>query len=390
MLCRVFTTAQYFYRGDVHPDGATVGKPVIFDEANLYHGELVPNQESILDIFGMWESGGQVHLLVTLDITWYPGWRLAVISFDASDGSFVRISDGIYPSGILYWLRATVAENGAVWVHLSTGGMVRMRFVPGSDPVEEESIDETFFGLSNIQYAGVATGYLLLGGGEATGSQSIDVYDRSDGSLVRTIHVPDKAIAFAHGERTQWYALLENGALVSFDHSTGEVFQYTQLQLGVDLAGEAVYIAWSKRFRRLLVVVRTDDIPYESYGYGPGESGGVCTTRVKGYRNRPVATHVCKPVPLGRLREGEPQRFLSRIIGDAGEPIPGRIDVSDATGVTVARASAIVDGDGDGLIDVMCDAEGSGDIEVSIAVECTIDDPAIENPLNENTLTLVG
>lgn len=304
---------------------------------------------------------GRVVFMAWTDRRAWPGYQVNRWVFSADDGSFVSEDIGGVGGGYVGSAEISQGANDELYGEALVGGGI-YRLVPGTYAATDDApIVASHFGAAVIDCFTIdRMRDLFITHTNADGLYQLGVYKLSDGSVVRRIELPDTPAEICHGGGTHVYVLLTNKLLIGLDYSTGQIFQCTRLpQISNP---EEAKIAYDRRYQRLLVVEYTAD-----------NVDGSSTIRVHGYRNRPVGVHVCKPIPLKRLRTGQKTPVLHKLIGDAGEGITGMLN-SSATNVNaqVTRLLVPLDGDGEGVGEVIGLAEGNDTITVTGDVQCLL------------------
>lgn len=356
MLCRNFTSdyLQYTLGG---PDGGyNPSIPAPYNEtlSGLVLGLFFQPQTT---------TTGRIVFSAWVGRRAWPGFSANLWLFDSDTGAFIEERDSGAGGGGGFIGSSEISQGANDELYGQTllyAGIYRLTpdtYQATSDP----PILPGDFGASNIfHYTIDLVRDMMVMRSSNEGLYQLGVYKLSDGTLLRRVELPDTLADVCHGGGTHVYLLLNNKMLMSLDYTTGQIFQCTRIPSIVDPANAK--IAYDRRYQRLLVCEATPDNP-----------DGSSTVRIYGYRNRPVGVHVCKPIPLKRMRAGATTPVLHKLIGDAGEGIVGLMS-SVATNVNaqVVRTLTALDGDGEAVIDVLGLAEGADTITASVEVECLL------------------
>lgn len=376
MLCQSFLTVPIPYQ--------TLEEIQRLNLAPDIYGPGIPAPwgENLNGIYGLWEEPDTDRIVLAAQFNQkvFPGYDLARLEFNGVTGAFearsnrfLTTGDDVYSFG--YYFRGVVQDvYGNLWAHYIAGSGTVTGYAQQISRTNFRAIPDTRvlpsrFGLISISVFvfDVARDYALIGA-----NQEVRVHRFATGELLYTLQMPSFVSVFAPGERTQVYALLQDRTIVAIDYLARRVFQHTRLPINASDGNPR--IAWSAKNRRLLYIAPS-----------PDAEDGSSTTRIYGYRNQPVATAVCKPVPLKPARVGRVTPVLVKQIGDVGEGLAGQLQVteSDYLSAAVPTANAAsFDGDGEAVISVTGLAEGTASLDVSIDVACTLAAPRIPNPLN--------
>lgn len=350
MICQNYESVPVPYRtfAEISDDG--------------WHGELpYPYAERLYESLapqGLSVSGDTVSMSGWTATTAYPGWSMVRWIFNAVTGAFVGYGTFL---GVVGWSSAKEVYEGAAGdFFMQVSGGAVYKYDPVTGAVDEDSViypsryDRTII---NAPMWDTALDRVVMGGELSV--PLIHVYELASGTLLKTINVPNGVKETVYAGATRVYALLVDGSLLGLDYATGEVFQHTKTPIDVSVD---VHIAWSRKYRRLLAC-----------SYSPDNVDGTATTVIKGYRNIPVAVHVCKPIPLKRLRVGVTTPVLVKQIGDLGEGLPGALTVEGGTTVAlITRTVVATDGDGEATTDVIGGEEGTDTITVSAETACLL------------------
>lgn len=353
MLCENYTSDLLPYTLGGPDDGYSASIPAGYDERI--------NSGLVLGLFFEADSTttGRVVFMSWMDVRHFPGWSVSAWAWNADTGAL--ISEETFGSGgPLSSAEISQGANDELYGEALIGGAI-YRLAPKTyEQMADPPILQSDFGAVVIDCFTIDLGRDLMVMHSDLEIYQLGVYKLSDGSLVRRISLPDRPAAVCHAGGSRVYVLLRNKLLVSLDYTTGQIYQCTLLPaIGDPLNAK---VAYDRRFQRLLVVEYTADNP-----------DGSSTIRVHGFRNRPQGVHVCKPIPLKRLRADVKSPVLHKLIGDAGEGIVGMVSTS-ATDVNahVVRSLAPLDGDGEAVVDVLGLAEGADTITATAEVECLL------------------
>lgn len=350
MLREVFSAAEtlWYAMGGSGPYNAYLHTPPrVYDE-------------DIASVLAIWvdpawsmyaESTIRVAVL-TNQVAW-PGWGAWVYSFESETGrclgraaspfavtdrEVVRAADGTlfvrdYTDTIRTLNPLTLAREGASWPASWWGGAVSVTAFM-MDPGRDLAVLRT----------------------SLEANDQVAVRTISTGALVRRCFVAGQVFGIFPEDGSRCYVLAGNGVLTLLDFTTGEVLGVSREPIA---PGALTFrAAWDPLRRRLMTCDRT-----------PDAQDGACTTRVRGYLPVPVPVGITTPVPLSAPRKGATVQILTRLYGDAGEPVGGgRIRAALTGPATLFSQTAPVSGEGFATFLAACAEAGDVTCEVSAEV----------------------
>lgn len=281
---------------------------------------------------------------------WWPSFDRFRWEFDAETGAFLR--RGPAPGGY-YAQDVYQGAGGELWLKLVVGQLQLLG--PDYQPSGVELLPATY-GAITFRAALVdrMRNRIVMTPDVST---LIEVRELDSGTLLHTIIPPSRPRDICHEEGSRCYVLTDTRDVLLLDYVTGRWMGAVKL---TSISGSNARIAWDKRYRRLAAIEQ----PAAPIGY---------TTQVgaAGFSMRPVATHLCKPIPVKRLRAGEPANFLIKAVGDMGEGIPAGVDISVAGPALAAPRNVVaLDGAGEGVAVLDALAGGSDTVNLSLDVPC--------------------
>lgn len=351
MLCQNFQTVVLPYRTRAE------NPPTLFPGAS-YHPEIPePYSESIYQISGMFfdpSENGVLGLLISTAYVYWPSYQFLLWKFSADDGSFISVEEKAIS---LYLEDVFPGADGDLWANLLTGDayLLNHKYELLNPPVTPATFGMILFRcfmFDRVRNVAVIS--------DQSTALKVDIRNFTTGTLIKQLRLPESPVSICHAGDSRVYILLANRQIVCLDYLTYQFFEAVRLPQITNLAATDTKISYDKRYQRLLVVEKVAD-----------NVDGTCNTRIYGYRNVPQATHVCKPIPLARPREGIATPVLLKQIGDLGEGISGLIEIeSTDTNAQVINARVPLDGDGEGIVNVLGLNEGSDTLSISSEVDC--------------------
>lgn len=355
MLCPNFETADVPYR--------TFGElPKSYFPWLIYHPEIfgsaahraTDTAECIAVVNGLYASpdggtypdSGAIYVVAQTDVSFYPGWQSWAFRFDAESGVYVGATPFYVGFFGLTGGEVRQGTDGALWV----AGRIPERIMPLTPAGVADESRALFPGdFGYIQFGP----YLVDPGHDLflnAAGNTLDIWQLSTRTRLGQMALPETLLDLCAEEGTRCYLLTTGRAVLLLDYGT-------RRWLGAVRAGQGpiAFIAWDKRYRRLLTVT-------QPAGLGLGFS-----SYVTGYRMRPVATHLCPPIPLDPPRAGRPGRVLVKTTGDRGEGIPGTVAIA---GDFDGQNAVALDGYGEGVALLTPSSAGAAAITLTLEVPC--------------------
>jgi hypothetical protein len=308
-------------------------------------------------ITGIWVDGDSVVVASWTDMIYWPGWAILRWAFNVNTGDFLE--RGAFVGGY-YAEDVNQGAGGELYLSYVTGPIYPLSPAPEYALLVDEAILPAHFG-----YIVLAAPFFdrmrnraVIGG--QSGVSSLRVFEFVSGTWIRDIVMPHGVVCIVHDEGTRVFVLLSNKAVLSINYETGQRYSYVRIPQITNVSNAR--IAWHKAYRRLLLIEHTAD-----------NVDGSSTVTIRGYRYIDIPVHVCKPIPLTRLRDGVRSAVLVKQVGDLGEGIAGLAALtSDAVSATVTRASVALDGDGEGRGELLGTAEGAETVTATVEAACLL------------------
>lgn len=356
MMCQNYESVPVPYRTTDELD------PVLFGGITYNEDIPAPYAERLnsgLTPTGLWIDGDRVVMSGWTDQVWWPGWGILRWEFNAITGAFIERDTFV---GGYYANDVSQGAGGELYLQYVTGQVYPLGPKPGYELLTDEVIDPDTYGyidFTNAYFFDRVRNRAVFGGQSSV--STLRVFEFISGTHIRDIVTPSGVIDIVHDEGSRVFVLLANKAVLSLDYESGQVFSYVRLPQVSNVTDAR--IAWLKAYRRLLVAEYTPDNP-----------DGSGTTVIRGYRYTPVPVHVCKPIPLTRLRDGVKSPVLVKQVGDLGEGIAGlaTLTCEDELAGQATRATVTLDGDGEGRGEVLGTTEGDETVTASVEVACQL------------------
>lgn len=281
---------------------------------------------------------------------WLPGWGRHRWEFDAETGAFVRRGEA--PGGF-YAQDVYQGAGGELWLKLIVGQLQLLG--PDYQPTGVELSPETFgaTAFTALFIDRMRNRIVMTPGVDSV----IEVRALDTGSLLHSVITPSRPRDICHEEGSRCYVLTDSRDVLLLDYMTARWMGAVKL---TGISGANARIGWDKRYRRLVAIEQ----PVAPLGYA-NQIG------LAGFALRPVATHLCAPIPLKRLRAGLQVHVLIKAIGDMGEGIPEGVSVGVAGPVLAAPRNIVaLDGAGEGVAVLDALTAGSDTVNLSLDVPC--------------------
>lgn len=353
MMCQNYESVPVPYRTRDELD------PTLFGGITYHEDIPEPYAERIggSGLIGLWVDGDRVMLSSWTDQVWWPSWNILRWEFNAITGAFMEVGEFV---GGYYAQDVSQGAGGELYLSYITGHIYPLGPAPDYVLLAADVIVPSHFGYIVIDafFFDRARNRAVIGG--QSGASLLRVFEFVSGTWIRDITLPDGVINIVFDQGTRVFVLLVNKSVLSIDYETGQCYSYIRIPQIVNATNAR--IAWLRPYRRLLVAEYTLD-------NGDGSS----TTVVRGYRYIDIPVHVCKPIPLTRLRDGVKSPVLVKQVGDLGEGIAGLAALtSDGESATVTRGSVALDGDGEGRGEMLGTAEGAETVTATVEVPCQL------------------
>lgn len=284
---------------------------------------------------------------------YWPGWEILLYKFDGITGQFLSRQPVPWGAVEAAWTGEIVQGfDGRLWrtylqdMHeLSDDLSSVLRVIPASR-----------FGriACNLPAVDVMNDTVVMAA--ESGQTAIVVYRLSTGEKLRTINTSDAPGYLCPERKGRVFVLGKNKLLLNLiNFETGEIM--ATWKCPSPAGAKKVMLSWDVVYRRLLV-----------FGWMPDAENGASLSRVTGYYPLPVATNLCKPIPLKVPRKGRVIPVLTRVIGDAGEPVMSTVVSATATGagrVSGFGAQLVADS-GYAALPIECTDQGVAEVSMSV------------------------
>jgi hypothetical protein len=348
MLCQNFASVVIPYR-----TVAELGDGVYYSDIPAPYGERLQVSGGMT---GLWVDGDVVVTTAITDQRAYPSYQFMRWAFNVNTGGFLEYGAFV---GSAYAEDVNQGAGGELYLSYVTGPVYPLGPAPDYELQTADVILPATYGytdFTNGLFFDRTRNRAVFGG--QSGDKHLRVFNFTTGTLIREVVVPAAVLNIVHDEGSRIFALLSNKTVVSADYETGQFYSYVRLPQITNVT--YARIAWHKVLRRLLVIEKTAD-----------NVDGSCTTFIRGYRYSAVPVHVCKPVPLTRLRNGKRSKVLCKQVGDLSEGIAGLLTLTSTdTNGQVTRGDVALDGDGEGYGEVLGSGEGSETLTVEGYAAC--------------------
>lgn len=293
-------------------------------------------------------------VLGSTDRIYWPGWQRLWWKFNAVTGEFLDRGDN---PGSFFDFEVFQARDGSIWQHSSLGSFFEV------DGISYDEIPGTRrfpadFGATTIGAAMVdrQQNLAVLYTSNEGAANKVGVYNWATGALIRQINIAGAPMDILPEDERRCYVVTTKGLLNLIEYTTGEVLHTVRSPAPV---GSGVAYAWDRIYRRLLAFQRVADAV-----------DGACQSVIRGWYPVPLGTHLTKPLPLKAPRKGRDVPVLTRVVGDAGEPIAGvSVALSSAGDASIVRHSAGSDAHGESITMTHCNAPGFMTLSASATVE---------------------
>lgn len=347
MMCQNYETVVLPHRTTADLD------PTLFGgfEYNTYPGDFA---ESVTDIKALYVIGDELIVVAVTSQIYWPGYGAVRLRFNAVTGEFISREDISVSVGFLWTGDITQSVGNRLYI-------TQLALVYRCDAnyvVDGDAIDPATYGLSSfgVYFFDESRDRAIV----HDPIFHLSVYSFVTGTLIHTLRLPEAPIQIVHDQGTRVFVLLANKAVLSLDYATGQTYSYVRIPQ-IDNATNA-RLAWNPAYRRMLICELV-----------PDNVDGTSATNVRGFRYVDIPVHVCKPIPLTRLRDGVRSPVLVKQVGDLGEGIAGLATLtSDEVAAVVTRGHVPLDGDGEGRGEMLGTAEGDETLTATVEAACLL------------------
>lgn len=276
------------------------------------------------------------------------------LKFDGATGAFLGYGDLI---GVGLDAEIVQSVDGSLWA-------VQGDSVDELDTTTYEvtqTIDASFFEIPPDQeFHGIAhpmfdrqRGLSVMSGFPPTvDARYILVNDLATGALIRRIYVSGPVAQIMQEDDRRCFVVCTNGMINVVDYTTGKILGTSRGPVRSLPNSFGPIYAWDFVLRRLLVFNFADGADVGA-PTAPINADGSSPNTISGYYPIPIATKLTKPIPLTPPRKNRTTKLLSRLVGDAGEPIAGvRVAATADGGGSIVPSPQITDLNGEVMIQI--------------------------------------
>lgn len=312
-------------------------------------------------------SDNTVRVLMSNHIYHFPSYGIRDYRFDSAQGFYLNDEDGLdgkspiaseptLPTSQNFWLLRITdtafkadgqvmasTNRGITWYDVDASAL-RLR----PDPI---SITPDQFGaLAMKVWMSDPQNHIVIKskGASSPTVAELEVFDTSGGGaeLIRNIRVSGIPQQIFPEDERRAYVYCQNGMLNLINYMTGEVM--STLRSPAPVAFKPLFFqightkfCYDRFYRRMIAVTLTSD----------DQDTGESTLHAEGWYPVPIAVRIMKPIPLIPVRKNRITPYLTKIFGDAGEPIGGVIFKATPTGAnTTIHSITVTDDHGEGII----------------------------------------
>lgn len=327
MFKQVFTSVPPPYRTASELGSAAFGaayNPYLLVPPRLYAEEMASSSALYVQRERTPYSDFTIHLLGTTRITVWPSWDVRHWKFDGTTGAFLGYGVPVPPLA----LSSEVVEgsDGSLWIY-TAWGQTWYEMNPQTLDLDMSSyLDRAKYGNPVVIEVPLVdrTNNLLIrayGSGVAT----LRVYNFMTGAWIRDINVSGSPAQIMPESERHAYVYCNNGMLNLVDYVAGKVLSTfrapapTNTQFLTQLGSQR--FAYDRFHRRLLAFQMVDN-----------NADGSSASVIRGWYPVPQAVRMMRPIPLVAPRAGRKVPCLTRLFGDAGEPVAGVNVKAEAAG----------------------------------------------------------
>lgn len=287
----------------------------------------------------------------------WPSWATRHWVFDGITGEFICHDVGIPPLA----LGGDLVEgaDGSIWMYTAwTGGWMELNLVTMA-AISGSTLDPDKYGnaiMIETPLVDRANNILLRAAG--SGAARIKIYNFTTGAFIRDIDVSGPPAQIMPENSRHAYVYCHNGIINLLNYVDGRVLSAfrapapANTQYLVTIGAQK--FAYDRFHRRLLA--------FQSIA---NKVDGGSNSTIKGWYPVPLPVRIMEPIPLVAPRKNRTVHYLTRLFGDAGEPVAGVYVQSSITGVTATITSGISDNNGHAIIQAAATTSGAATLTVS-------------------------
>ncbi|SFL93450.1 Ig-like domain-containing protein [Nitrosomonas communis] len=340
--------------------GAFLYNPYLVEQPRLYGEEMYLLAGLFVRREQTATANHTLHLVGFTQIIRWPSWDTRHWVFDGITGEFLRDDPAIPPLA----LGGDLVEgaDGSIWMYTAwTGGWIELNPVTMAS-ITGSTLDKAKYGNpASIETPLVDRANNILVCAESSGVARIKIYNFTTGTWIRDIEVSGPPAQIMPESNKYAYVYCHNGIINLINYVDGRVLSALKAPAPTDTQyltqiGSQKF-AYDRFHRRLLafqMVVNNAD--------------GSSASTIKGWYPVPLPVRIMQPIPLIAPRAGRTVPYLTRLYGDAGEPVAGVHVQGAISGVNVNIAPGITDNNGYALVQGIATAAGSAILTVSAEV----------------------
>jgi len=249
----------------------------------------------------------------------------------------------------------TDADGGAWGTTFFSYGMSWWPMNPRTQVLDRSAgtrVDASTYGKTSLNVFTIDKKHNLLLAKD-TESSYIELFNFTTGKLLDILYtsgIPEQIIPEDAGRA---FVYCKNNMLNLIDYVNRRILSTFKAPLPRFVSSDGYqdgsqHYAYDRFFRRLLSIQKLPNDPID----------GSCTSRVKGWYPVPLPVRLTKPIPLLPPREGRNVPCLTRLIGDAGEPVGGVHVQGVMNGVTASVSPGVSDNNGYAILHTKATASG--------------------------------
>lgn len=364
MFKTIFTSAPPPYRTPSELGPAAFGaayNPYLLVPPRLYAEEMASSSALYVQRERTPYSDFTIHLHGMTWITVWPSWASRHWKFDGATGIFLGYGVALPPLA----LSSEVVEgaDGSLWIY-TAWGQTWYEINPQTLTVDTSSyLDRTKYGnppVIEVPLVDRANNLLIRAYG--SGVATLKVYNFMTGAWIRDIDVSGSPAQIMAESERHAYVYCNNGMLNLIDYMAGKVLSTfrapapANTQFLTQLGSQR--FAYDRFHRRLLAFQMVSN-----------NADGSSASVIRGWYPVPQAVRMMRPIPLVAPRASSSVPCLTRLFGDAGEPVAGVNVAAQATGPGgVTALPGTTNNNGEAIVSTTGNTAGDITLDLSATV----------------------
>lgn len=340
--------------------GYLVYNAYLLEPPRVYNNEIY----RLLGLFVMNRQGALSSRTIVVPAwkakTFWPGWETGYYTWDSETGECLGWTESGLTAGY-YTGQFYEGMGGTLW----TGYLQSMVQVdPATLRYIGSPIPASKYGRISFRTPFVDLGADLYIDQSEDANNRMQAYRFSTGEPLYWFYVNGLVIKVCPESKNCFYVMTSTDlnatttVLSLVNYITGKTLSVARSPVNANWNGGQTFMAWDQVTKRLMF-------------FGPvvNDETGAAITTIKGYLPIPKITKLTKPIPLVPPRKGRTVPYLSRSVGDVGEPLNGGLETAVITGAAATFGPpGIATQSGYVIAQAQCTDTGTANVDISMEV----------------------